>query len=105
MNTILKTDYMLFSNANTLLGKVCITQIDGESCHGEFFPTTDFAAVENLFAALIEYANDQIFPLVDEVEKQIGALGLFLQRTLTSTEKIPIFHAQIGQNSISFRLA
>lgn len=53
-------DYMLFSNANILLGKVCITQIDGESCHGEFFPTADFAAIEKLFTALIEYANDQI---------------------------------------------
>jgi hypothetical protein len=100
---VLQPKQLLMDNLNRQLGQVTVDRIEGNLVLGQFAPGPDYPAVERLFTAYVEAANEQLLSMVGELDAAIRQLGLHLRCPDAAT--LPaIDDVQIGLGRINFRL-
>jgi hypothetical protein len=86
------------------LGQITIECMDEDLVLGTFAPGPDFPKVEDLFHNFEEAVNLQVLSIVDELDAQIGALGLRLCPSEES-EPIRVYDVQIwSDGNVTCRL-
>jgi hypothetical protein len=75
------------------LGTIAVEAVRDELLTGTFAPGQDYAAVRQLFLGFEDAADAQALGIVDEFEKQIEGLGLFIRSPGNSP--VRVFDVQI----------
>jgi hypothetical protein len=94
---------LLWDRHQRLLGKLVIHRIEGNLVLGQFLAEPAFASVQHLFAEVVEAANQQLFNTVDELDREIAALGLHLG-SANGAPLPALDDVLIADEEISFRI-
>jgi hypothetical protein len=94
----------LMDSSGRQIGQVVIERSEGDLVTGEFSPGPAFTEVQGLFQAFEEAADLQALSAVDELDTQIGSLGLHA-RDPDDSQCIGVHDLQIwSDGGVSFRL-
>jgi hypothetical protein len=95
--------YELIDRDDRVLGRVRVDEVRGRVFLGSITPSQAFNDVRALFAQHEDMVNQQVFPVVDELEEEIAALKLRL-RDVATGETRELANVQImNEDDITFR--
>jgi hypothetical protein len=97
MNT---EDIFLLDGTGRCLGKVSITQSCNGLYQGKFIPIDFPEELKKVFRDYEELVNNQVYPLLDDIEEQIEGWSIVLSNQVAKPKDIQL----MNENQISFRL-
>jgi hypothetical protein len=96
--------YLLLDKDNEKLGEVLVTERKKGWFFSQFSEFPAFNKFKPLFDEHRELVNQQAFSHVEEVEKKIASLGLYLS-TANAELVQPVLNVQIGSSSVNFQVS
>ena len=94
----------LIDRQGRAIGRITVTHHESSRIFGKFAPGPDFSAVERLFQDFEEAVELQALSVVDELDREIAALGLGL-RLPGKSQRAEVHDVQIwGDGEITFEM-